>query len=163
MGHFAPSDPSDVHATGFANANTGRVFAGRAMSFRVSKNLYPITDQGSDPRRLEENFRSIVDRFRAYEGGTPELYQVARWFGGAYITGTVAAASGDDGDTHFTHDLGRVPKWVITLMDLAGTGGQIQAVPSGRQGAIGANENAWTKTDVFVRATLTSQYAFVVI
>lgn len=158
MALFSPADPSDTAASGFANAATGRVYAGRAFTLPTPKDLLPVAD---DPV-LKENFERLKQAVGV--GATPELYRILNAFpGGAYFTGRITSASGDNGDVVFKHDLKRIPKWIAWQTDLGGLGGLLQGIPAGGLGAVGGNFHAWTKTEVFVRATVASNYAFVIL
>lgn len=158
MASITPADPGITAASGFASPATGLSYAGKALTIPVPKDLVPVGDPV-----IQENFTRLQERLRPYEGGNPELYQFARFFGGAYVTGMITAIATEDGDIHFVHSLQRIPKWIALSIDLGGLGGQVQGVPVGGISASGGNYHAWTKTDIYVRATVTSTYAFVII
>jgi hypothetical protein len=156
MASFSPADPSNAAASGFSNSATGNQYAGRVFTTPNTTELLPV----GDPTQ-EENFRRIQERLRQFKGKTPELYEM--FPGGAYVTGLINSAVGDDGDVHFVHNLGRIPRWIVFSVDLGGLGGQVQGIPAGGIGASGGNFHRWTATDIYVRATVASTYAFVIL
>ena len=157
-----PADPGDTASSGFVGSG-GAQFAGKVVSFPRAAELLPISDSSLNARNVEENFRRTADALRAFTGKSPELYQLSTLLGGGYGTGVVNAAVGTSGDVRFDHSLGRVPKMIVLSVDLKGTGGQLKAAPAGALGAGGGNENAWTATSIYVRATVSSDYAFVIL
>jgi hypothetical protein len=135
--------------------------AGRALALPHALDLLrtPENPTQEELRRvLEENFRRISDWVRPFGGGVPEPYQLARLLGGSYVTGNVIVAS----DVAFEHRLGRIPGQILLSSDLAGTGGRVLGSPGGG-GAGGSNSQPWTNARVFVRATVDSEYAFILI
>lgn len=159
----SPASAGGTASSGFANADTGDRLAGTAASFPWPLELLQLNDKTFDSKTLAAQFRKLQTFLQPFGGRIPELYNVAKFFGMAYATGAVTLSMSVSGDTRFAHELGRIPKMVVFSLDLNGTGGQIRGAPAGGIGAGGGNQTAWTKTDIFVRATLDSDYAFLVI
>lgn len=157
------ADAGDTASKGFTDAAAGQQFAGKAVSFPRAAELLPINDANFHSRNVEDNFRRTSEWLRPFSGKNPEAYQLARMLGGAYATGTVPLALGSSGDVMFKHSLGRIPKMIFMSIDLNGTGGTVRGAPEGGLGAGGGNETPWTSTVIYVRATLSSDYAFVVL
>lgn len=158
-----PADAGNTAETAFTDSAAGQQFAGKAVSFPRASELLPISDSSFTSRTVEDNFRRTAEWLRPFSGRNPEAYQLARVLGGAYATGSVALAMGSAGDTMFRHSLGRIPKLILLSIDLNGTGGQIRGAPGGGLGAGGGNETEWTANVIYVRATLSSDYAFIVL
>lgn len=117
------------------------------------------------PVTLERDTRESIERILAAfadlrRGG---LKAIARLLGGAWASGDVPAATGDAGDVEVKHDLNRIPSVIVQSVDIEGLGGMIYGSPDGGRGAAGGNQARWTSEAIFVRASRSSTYEFVVI
>lgn len=151
--------------TGFASDQLAQTYFGKSIEFRHPLQLLPINDQNHESRNVEENFKRISEWAKPFGGNQPEAFQLARLLGCAYVTGFVQASLAGDGsgDTRFQHKLGRIPSMVLLSIDQQGMGGAVFGAPSGKNGTSGGNETAWTKTDIYVRASRSSNYAIFIL
>lgn len=164
MARPPPASPGSTASSGFISEDRGAHYAGKAVVFPLSKRFLPVIapDGSLDPKAVDENFRSTDEFLRSFGGAVPELYQLAKLLGAAYVTGAVNASTATDasGDVAFSHTLGRIPKMVFLPTDLNGTRGVITAFPAGLAGASGRNQTPWTANAIYVRASVSSDYAF---
>lgn len=114
-------------------------------------------------RDVQIGFDRVGEYLAPFGGSSPSLAQLARLLGGCHVTGMVEAATGMDGDTLVLHGLGRVPAAIILSVDLGGLDGSVMGAPQGGLGASGSNQNPWNNESIYVRATRTAEYEFVVI
>lgn len=118
-------------------------------------------DQPADPTELLDqglNARTInaaIRQSRSVPDGT--LVHLARQMGAAYFTGTVTATP----EVAFPHDLGRIPAIIVMSVAHDGDDGRVIGTPGG--GGPGLNSTAWSSTQIWVRATRTARYSFLVL
>lgn len=157
--------PGGTPGTGFAEAALARAYFGKSVDFRHPLHLLPINDLNHEAKNVNENFRRIDEWVRPFGGNQPEPLQLARLLGCAYVTGRVAPSTDGSGtaDGRFSHKLGRIPTMILLAVDMQGLGGVVYGLPSGGNGTAGGNQTPWTKTDIYVRASRDSTYAFFVI
>lgn len=105
---------------------------------------------------LETNRLAFEERLnRVGQLGSP-MERIAEWFGGVYIEGDVRSTQ----DTQIMHEAARVLSMVVMQVDLDGLGGQILWAPAG---GVNRNQQPWSKTSVYLRATRQGRYAAVLI
>lgn len=129
--------------------------------------VQPIKSDDPDMvRNIDRNFRSLSGWIGRY-GNTEnnQMEQMAGLVGGEYFEATIrASADADESlDTILDHGLGRVPGMVMMAVDLNGTGGRLFAAPEGGDYSLGVNVNRWTESQVSLRASVTSNYALVLL
>ncbi len=127
-------------------------------SLKTTLNLLPIRDGNFEASKVEENFNRISEFLRPFGGTIPAIYQIARFFGGLYLEGEIEI-EGSGEDTSFPNLSGRLLSAVMLTVDLDGTGGQA----FGSSAGTGKNNTAWTEDTVYLRASVTSNYAVILI
>ncbi len=148
-------------SVGFTLTEMSERFEGKCFIPTQTLDTLPITAQNASARNLEENNRRMLEWIKRL--GKPELYNLAYVMKGGYCTGSVSAATGASGDTKFDHGFSRIPSMIVMSVDLDGIGGQILGAPQGGQGSSGGNETPWTKTEFYVRGSLSGRYAFIIL
>lgn len=123
--------------------------------------------QGDDPnvmRSIERNFQAVrawIERYGNVERN--DLAQLSTLLGGQYFEIDVPASAEPDADTRLDHSLGRIPAMVAHAVDLYGRAGRLFAAPQGGDYTLGHNQAAWTESRAFVRASVTSRYALIIL
>lgn len=111
----------------------------------------PITDQNFDARTVA----TAIDNLLRHVSPARDILTLARLLGLGYCFGTIQATS----DTHFTHTLGRLPLVIVHSLNADGQDGRVL----GRPEAGGPNTTPWGVADIYVRASVSGRYAFLVI
>ena len=143
-----------------------------------SLQLLGITQDGAlIPAAVDENMRRLrdfIDQRTVPVGGIDAL---ARLVGGQILQATVGVSSSTDRfmDTAVTHRLKRIPTcivWqqlVVPPNDGRVAAGSYPAItgilaghPSGNWGTRGGNQQAWTETLVYLRASEAATYRFII-
>lgn len=126
-------------------------------------NIASIRETSFDFRTVGSNFQAIDDYLRGNGPGMPLL---AELLGGQFFSGVVfdsLAAPPSNVETRFAHSLGRVPILVLLSRDVVGiVGDGIRGQPQGGL-TLPGNITPWTTTEIFVGATDTSTYNFIVV
>lgn len=104
---------------------------------------------------IQRNFDLIATYLSELGGGASGLGTLAQTMGWTHFRGPVQSAS----DTMFAHNLGRVPEKIVHVVD---TDGQGRMVLGNRSGS-GPNTNPWTASEIWVRASVTGNFEFMVI
>ena len=111
-------------------------------------------------RYLRENFERIRDLLTPRSNELAVVgARLAAILGGEWLEGVVDAVN----DTEFAHGLGRIPTVVfLSVAYDSNAGPGVRGIAAGGLAAPG-NATPWTTSSVFVRATVTGSYGFMVI
>ena len=105
-------------------------------------------------RDVRESLDAIRDSLQSIQqGGMRAIAAVAQ---GAFVEGEVLSGE----DVEVQHGLGRIPDQVLISSAQDGLAGEILGAPGG---VAGGNITRWTVDSVFVRASRTAVYQFVVV
>lgn len=113
-------------------------------------------------RPSDENFeRDVREALDAFSDALQSIQQgglraVAAVAGGVFVEGEVLSGE----DVQVDHGLGRIPSQVMISSAQDGLAGEILGAPGG---VAGGNAALWTVESVFVRASRTAVYQFVVV
>ncbi len=104
---------------------------------------------------IQRNFEAIESYLRTLGGGSRGMATMAQAMGWAHFKGAVSDAA----DTKFTHNLGRIPEKIVHVVDTDGQGRMVLGSPGGT----GPNTTPWTANEIWVRASVTGNFEFMVI
>lgn len=134
-----------------------------ARGYPSSRPTVPITESSLNPRTLEENRRAIEDRLSIPATDT-RLDLLAKLLGGLVASVDLAPSTSSDesADVVVDHALGRIPGSVIIAVATDGLGGQVLGAPPGQAGTAGANQGAWSTTQVRLRSDRAATFLVVI-
>lgn len=116
----------------------------------------PVAVDDKRQEWVRTNFRKMASYFGDFGGKRPSLSLLARILGGQMFQGRVARFE----DTEFPHEMDRVPTIILLSIALDGGVGQVLGIPSGVDSGL-ANRTPWTRSSIFVRATVEAEYQFI--
>lgn len=104
---------------------------------------------------IQRNFELIEAYLRTLGGGSRTTETMSQLMGWAHFRGPVSSSS----DTRFSHNLNRVPEKIVHVVDTDGQGRMVLGSPAGT----GPNTTPWTANEIYVRASVTGNFEFMVI
>lgn len=104
---------------------------------------------------IQRNFELVEAYVRTLGGGSRTPETMSQLMGWAHFRGSVS----DMSDTRFSHNLGRIPEKIVHVVDTDGQGRVVLGNPAGT----GPNTTPWTSNEIYVRASVTGNFEFMVI